>query len=334
MEGGDRVIDEFPKHLQSRPRMVAALLLLLAAALPAVAAAGDDRPPKPPQRTIDADATPLRIALISYANPQQVARDSEAIAKYLEPYVGRRVKGFVTTDYGSSVEAMRNGHADLAFVDPLAFMMAHEQIGAKPLLLEIYSTGSPTYYSCIWVQRDGGIEAIDDLKGKTIAYADQVDMSGHLLPRDIFVRAGLLSGPGLAGGFFKQVYFAGGDEQAVRAVLHGFVDAAGVSQFSYLLLRPEERDKLTIISRSIDSPSHLVMARKGLSLEIIMPLKQALLALDAKVTDDKAILAKLYGVEGYVEAELDDFAEVAQIAARYGFVKNPALFAAEPPSIP
>ncbi len=328
------MIDEFPKHLQSRPWMVAALLLLLAAALPAVAAAGDDRPPKPPQRTIDADATPLRIALISYANPQQVARDSEAIAKYLEPYVGRRVKGFVTTDYGSSIEAMRNGHADLAFVDPLAFMMAHEQIGAKPLLLEVYSTGAPSYYSCIWVQRDSGIEAIDDLKGKTIAYADQVDMSGHLLPRDIFVRAGLLSGPDLEGGFFKQVYFAGGDEQAVRAVLHGFVDAAGVSQFSYLLLRPEERDKLTIISRSIDSPSHLVMVRKGLSLEIITPLKQALLALDAEVTGDKAILDKLYGVEGFVTAQLGDFAEVAQIAARYGFVKNPALFAAEPPSIP
>jgi len=309
--------------------MVAALLLLLAAALPAVAAGSDDRPPKPPKRAVDANATPLRIALISYANPQQVARDSKAIAKYLEPYVGRRVKGFVTTDYGSSIEAMRNGHADLAFVDPLAFMMAHEQIGAQPLLLEIYSTGTPSYYSCIWVQRDSGIEAIDDLKGKTIAYADQVDMSGHLLPRDIYVRAGLLSGPRLAGGFFKQVYFAGGDEQAVRAVLHGFVDAAGVSQFSYLLLRPEERDKLTIISRSIDSPSHLVMARKGLSLEIITPLKQALLALDAKVPNDKAILDKLYGVKGYVEAELDDFAQVAQIAARYGFVKNPGLFARE-----
>ncbi len=290
----------------------------------------DQRPPKPPRLAVDVAASPLKIAFISYANPQQVASDSEAMVSYLEPYVGVPVKGFITTDYGSSIEAMRGAQADLAFVDPLAFMMAHEQIGARPLLLEVYSTGRPAYYSCIWVRRDSGIETPADLKGRTIAFADQVDMSGHLLPREIFVRAGLLPNNSLDGTFFKQVYFAGGDEQAVRAMLNQFVDTAGVSQFSYLLLRPQERDQVTVISRSVDSPSHLIMARKGLPDNVAGRIKQALLALDPKVATDKAILDKLYGVKGYVPAGLGDFAEVAQIAARYGFVKNPGLFAEKP----
>ncbi len=288
---------------------------------------GKQRPQKPPKLAIDRQAPPLKIAFISYANPQHVAKDSAAISKYLEPYVGVPVEGFVTTDYGSSVETMRSGKTDLAFVDPLAFLMAHEQIGARPLLLEVYSTGRPTYYSCIWVRKDSGIKKLADLKGKAIAFADQVDMSGHLMPRDIFVRKGLLPPHKLEGVFFKQVYFAVGDEQAIRAVTNGFVDAAGISQFAYLLLRPEERDGVTVIAKSIDSPAHLIMARKGLSDETCKRIQQAFMALDKNNPDDQALLGKLYGVQGYVGAKMSDFGEVAKIAARYGFIRKPEAFA-------
>lgn len=310
-----------------------AIWLVLAALLVAGRVAAEDdrtpreRPPRPPVLAVDRKAPSLRIAFISYANPQQVAVNSEFIVDYLEPHVGVEVKGFVTTDYASSIEAMRHGQADLAFVDPLAFMMAHEQIGAVPLVLEVYATGKPSYYACIWVRRDSDIKSTGDLRGRTIAFADQVDMSGHLLPREIFVRQGLIPADELDGSFFKQVYFAGGDEQAIRAVFNGFVDAAGVSQFAYLLLRPEERDQVTVIGRSIDSPSHLVMARKELGPELQARVKQALLALDPTEPRDKATLERLYGVQGYVEAKLSDFDEVAAIAARYGFVKHPELFA-------
>ena len=291
----------------------------------------DDESGSPPaKRPVDVNATPIKIAFISYANPQQVAKDSGAVCKYLEPFVGVPVEGFITMDYGSSVEAMRSQQADLAFVDPLAFMMAHEQIGAKPLVLEVYPTNEPSYYSCIWVRKDSGIDEVEDLRDRVIAFADQVDMSGHLLPRDIFVSEGLLPADRLEGTFFKQVYFAGGDEQAIRAVYNGFVDAAGISQFAYLLLRPEERDEITVIGRSIDSPSHLVMARKDLPDETCERIKQALLALDPKKADEKALLERLYGVRGFVAAEMSDFAEVANIAARYGFIRKPETFARPP----
>ena len=166
-----------------------------------------------------------------------------------------------------------------------------------------------------------------DLKDKVIAFADQVDMSGHLMPRDIFVRQGLLPSNRLEGSFFKQVYFAGGDEQAIRAVYNGFVDAAGISQFAYLLLRPEERDEITVIARSIDSPSHLVMARRNLSDDICERISEALLALDSKKPDEKRLLDQLYGVQGFVKAKMSDFADVADIAERYGFIRNQRAFA-------
>ena len=329
-----------PKHSQAtvgeNPLITVNLCIAVVAVLCALtngaAAAGEASPRQrayPPKRPVDRSAEPIKIAFISYANPQQVARDAGVLAAYLEPFVGVTVKGFVTLDYGSTIETMRGNNVDLATIDPLAFMMAHERIGAKPLLLEIYSSGAPTYHSCIWVRRDSGIESLESLKGRTIAFADQVDMSGHLLPREIFVQKGLLIGTLMKSEYFQHVYFAGGDEQAIRAVLNGFVDAAGISQYGYLLLRPRERDKVTTIARSIESPAHLLMARKDLDDQICDRIKQALLALDPSRPCDKKLLDKLYGVQGYAEAKLSDFGQVAKIAARYGFLKTPELFAAK-----
>ena len=283
----------------------------------------------PPRFPVNREAKPLKIAFISYANPQQVVKDIKPVVAYLEPFMGVPIEGFVTLDYGSAIEAMRSKQADLATIDPLAFMMAHERIGAKPLLLEIYSSGQSTYHSSIWVRRDSGIRKLEDLKDKSIAFADQVDMSGHLLPRDIFVQRKLIFGRQLKGKFFQQIYFAGGDEQAIRSVLNKFVDAAGISQYAYLLLRPEERAQVMTIAHSIESPAHLLMARRGLSNGICDRIKRALMALDVARPKDKRILDKLYGVQGFAEAKLSDFAEVAKVAARYGFLKNPQRFAAK-----
>ena len=289
---------------------------------PAWAASAPDQTLDEP---FDPAAEPLTIAFISYANPQQVVEDIKPVVAYLQKRLGVPVEGFVTLDYGSSVESMRNGHTDVAFVDPLAFMMAHEQIGAIPLLLEVYHEGKPTYHSNVWVRRDSGLTSAEDLAGKTMAFADPVDMSGYLLPRDIFERKSLIEGVERPdGGFFSRVYFAGGDEQAMRAVFNGFVDAAGVSQYAYLLLRPEERDQVIPIVQSIESPSHLVMCRPELSEDLQRRLKHSLARLDLSKKEDKQILDKLYGVRGFVEAKMSDFAPVAPIAARYGFIKHPA----------
>ncbi len=50
------------------------------------------RPQKPPAIPLDPEAEPLKIAFISYANPQQVIEDIKPVVAYLERYVGVPVK--------------------------------------------------------------------------------------------------------------------------------------------------------------------------------------------------------------------------------------------------
>lgn len=260
---------------------------------------------------------PLRIVFIAYQNPDQLAGEIEPVVAYLERETGMQVKDFVATNYAGVVEALKNGTADVGFMGPLQYIIAHQQAGAKPLLGELYN-GKATYESHIFVRKDSGINALEDLKGKSIAFTDPISSSGYLYPLAIFREKGLVNGAPEE--FFKRVYFAGGDEQAIRAVYNKFVDAVGVGQYSYNLLRPDERDAVKVLAASRPIPSHCIVVRKGLSKEAAGKLKKALLALNEE-GPDHGLLQNLYSVDGYTEITHEDFAETERLARELGLIK-------------
>jgi phosphonate transport system substrate-binding protein len=261
----------------------------------------------------------LRIVFIAYENPDQLVEDVVPVTTYLEKALGMKVEHFAATDYAAVVEALRGGNADVGFMGPLQYVIAHREAGAYPILGEIYK-GSPQYVARIFVRKDSGIAKLSDLKGKTIAFTDPLSSSGYMYPLDVFRTAGLIKRREDADRFFKKIYFAGGDEQAMRAVYNGFVDAAGIGQYAYSLLRPEERDGVTTIGESRPIPSHCVVVRKELDAKVAEKLRQALLALNQG--PERKLLKHLYGVDGYVPVTHETYAGVEQVAREYGFVKN------------
>ena len=286
-------------------RAIAAILgcalIVVTAGLPA--RAGDD------QR--------MRIAFIAYQNPDQLLEDIRPVVAYLEERMGLEVKSFAATDYAGVVEALRNETADVGFMGPLQYVMAHHHAGAYPILGEVYGD-SATYVSRIFVRKDSGIRTLKNLKGKTIAFVDPISSSGYMYPLDTFKTAGLIKSREAADRYFKKIYFAGGDEQAIRAVYNRFVDAAGIGQYAYGLLRPEERDQVITIGESRPIPSHCVVVRKGLAADRAEALKQALLALNDGSRSE--LLKSLYNVDGYVPVTHETYEVVERVARQYGFI--------------
>lgn len=261
----------------------------------------------------------LRIVFIAYENPDQLLEDVKPVVAYLEGRLKMKIKPFVATDYAAVVEALRNNSADLGFMGPLQYVMAHEQAGAIPILGELYN-GKATYTARIFVRKDSGIQSPADLRGKTIAFVDPLSSSGYVYPLEIFRTAGLVKSKDDAEKFFRKIYFAGGDEQAIRAVLNKFVDAAGIGQYAYSLLRPEERDAIRFIAESAPIPSHCIVARKGLDAQTVANFQAALLVLNQG--SNRALLKHLYNVDGYVKVTPADYAGVEQVAQAYGFLKS------------
>lgn len=260
----------------------------------------------------------LKLAFIPQENPDKLLGDIQAISTWLTNQIGVPVSGFVTFDHAAAVEALRNGDADISFMGALPFVLAEAEIGAVPLLSEVYR-GAPSYSGRVFVRRDSGINTLADLKGRDIAFADPISESGYLYPLDLFVKDGLISSADQADQFFGQKFFAGGYQQAMQAMASGLVDAAGASQYADLLLTPEQQSEVTWIADSEQIPSHVVIARKGLNTDVQSRFVEAMLSLNA--SENQHLLAYLYGPDGYVAANVVDYDGVRATAKRYGYLK-------------
>lgn len=267
---------------------------------------------------VTAQSRRLRLAFIPQENPDKLLGDINAITTWLSNEVGVPVEGFVTNDHAAAVEALRNGDADISFMGALPFVLANAEIGAVPLLSEIYR-GTPAYTGRIFVRRDSGIKTLSDLRGRDIAFADPISESGYLYPLFEFVKAGLIQSPKTADDFFGRVFFAGGYQQAMQAMAEGLVDAAGASQYADLLLTPEQQAQVTWIAESDAIPSHVVIARPGLDQKLAAQFVHAMLKLNEAEHRDK--LRYLYGPDGYIKADPSAYDAVRDMARRYGFLK-------------
>ena len=290
-----------------RPRFTERLGKALAAALVALAvgpaAAGDK---------------PLVLALVPQENPEKLLGDIRAIDSYLETAIGRRVEARLTADHAAAVESLAAEAADIAFMGALPYVMARERIGAAALLSEVYR-GKASYRGAVFVRRDSGIASLEQLRGKSIAFADPISESGFLYPLDLFVKAGLMAPRGDPKAFFGQVYFAGGYQQAIHAVANGLVDAAGVSIYATLLLDADRRGSVAAIARTPPIPSHVVVARRGLEPELRAAFVAAMLALNAPAK--RHLLKHVYGPDGYVVPDRAAYDGVAAIARKYGLIR-------------
>ena len=292
------------------PRVVFKMAILLIFSLLVLAAA--------PLYAVDRE---LQVAFIPLENPEKLISNVRPAMNFLEKEMGRKVRYFITLNYSAAVEAMISKKADVSFMSPLPYVLANKYSGVEAVLGEIYN-GKSYYYSRIFVRKDSGIKKLSDLNGKTIAYVDPISSSGFMYPQDIFTRAGLVNG-GVEkpeGGFFRRVYFAGGDQQAINSMVGGFVDAAGVSQYALNLLRPEQRDQVVAIAQSARIPSHNVVVRKGLEPEIRQKFIAAMMKMNRP--EYRSLIRALYGTDGYVRVDHSRYQPVADMARRYGFLKE------------
>lgn len=302
-------------HNRSRQiRLLAALAISVAIVATACSRDDQDGENGQPNRS---DETPLRLAFIPQENPEKLIGDIDIITEYLEGEIGAEVAGFVTQDHAAAIEALRNAEADISFMGALPYVLANELMGAEVVLSEVYR-GRSYYRGRIFVRKESGITSVEELRGKSIAFADPISESGYLYPLDIFVNAGLLERGDDPTNFFGTVYFAGGYQQAIQAVANGFADAAGTSEFSEFLLTPEQLAGVTWIAESDLIPSHTVIARPDLDNSKLEAFKNAMLKLNEP--DYRYLLAHVYAPDGYVEANHSDYEGVARIAREYGLL--------------
>jgi len=162
------------------------------------------------------------VGLLGGENEADRLRRYSCMQELMTETLGVPVELFPAADYAGVMQGLLAGQLHQAGLGASAYAGIYLQ---DPEAVDIVMTsanidGSLGYYAVIVARADSGIETIEDLRSRAMAYADPNSASGYLFPR------GELRLAGIEDDYFSRVGFAGGHEQGVIAVLNGQYDAA------------------------------------------------------------------------------------------------------------
>lgn len=255
----------------------------------------------------------LRVQFV----PSQDADSLEAKAKPLEELLGEElgipVEVSVSTDYNSIVEAMNSDQVDVGFLPPTAYVLAHEQEAADVLLQAqrygVNDDGSETdelvdyYLSQFVVMEDSGMESIEDLEGKRIAYQNTTSSAGFVWPAAEMMDAGLEPLEDV------EPVTVTGHDQAIVSLLNDDVDVAVTFQDARNTV-VEDYDSVfedtKILEFTEKIPNDTVSIRPEIEGEMRQEIADAFISLGEN-EESQEIIRDIYSHEGYTESEDSNF---------------------------
>lgn len=199
----------------------------------------------------------------------------------------------VAPDVQTMAEFLKAGEVDIYFDSPYPAMIASNTSGAKPILRR-WKGGDALYHTIIFAMKDSGIQTLQDLSGRMMAFDDVTSTSGFVLPYVHLKEAGLKlaekSSPTdeIAADEVGYV-FSKDDQNNIQWVISGKVDAAAVDNQSYLDIPEESREAMTILAETEDVARHVVLVRPGLSPELVEAIKKVMVNMD-ETEEGKTVL--------------------------------------------
>lgn len=251
---------------------------------------------------------PLTLVFTPSRDPTALKEAGDAFARTLTQVSGVPVRALVASDYAGVIEALRSRRVDLAFVHPVGYVLANREAGCQILVRDVWQ-GKTAYTARFYVRKDRGIQRVEDLRGRTVAFVDPASSSGYIYPMVLLMKQGLVRDRDPKS-FFKEALFTGTHEAALQAVLHGRVDAAAsFDKAPELHLKdPVLVAQLGWVGETPEIPEAGICARPGVPAEALAKLKRALLAI--KAPEYAAVLKEIYGIDGFIEASDADYQPV------------------------
>ncbi len=263
----------------------------------------------------NSQARELTLGLI----PEQNVFDQVARYKPLQAYMtgktGMEIKLTILPRYGNIIDHFTQSRLDGAFWGSFTGAMAIKKLGVEPIARPLLLDGNSTYRGYIFVKKSSKIRNVHDMRGKTVAFVEKATTAGYIFPVAYFKENGVAE----IAGYFKEFYFTGSHDAAIRAVLNGEADigTAKSTIFDILARRdPRVNRDLIVLAESPKVPSNGLGLGKTVKSEIKTQLKDVLLTMD-RDREGVAIL-KRFGAFKFIPTTKEDYNPVFDIARKAG----------------
>lgn len=211
-------------------------------------------------------------------------------------------------------QALRDRKVDL-FHDSVAPTMVMARAAGSIPILRQWKYGEPDYAGMIVVNKKSGINTLTDLKGKIIAFDEPHSTSASILPRMLLeesklklmeVKNGAAVKPDTVG------YMYGADGSSLEVLITGRADAATTIEREIDRLKPEIRDSLKVIGKTMVAPRQLLSVRKDLAVKVLQALKEILVNMD-RDPEGQAVLKRQQNTTKFDEIPPESLVQMKQI---------------------
>jgi phosphonate transport system substrate-binding protein len=251
-------------------------------------------------------------------NPVRAIKDRQEfvdyIAKKMAPLGVTAGRIMVVEKVSDLARAINERKVDLYHDSVAATVVLAKKSNSTPIARQ-WKYNEAEYYSVIVVKKDSGVDGLSGLKGKVIAFDEPHSTSAHILPRMLFVEHKIKLTPVVLPAKVERDavgYIHSSDDNALNLLVTGKVDAAATSHREFQNLRPEIRDSVKVIAKSISVPRQILAVRSDLESKSLSALKEVLFNMD-KSPEGLGVLKRQQGttnIDGIPPASLERMKEV------------------------
>jgi phosphonate transport system substrate-binding protein len=213
-------------------------------------------------------------------DPAEVIEGTQPIADYLAErmsdhgYTHGEVRVAASAD--EMAELLRTGEVDLYMDSAYPAMLIADASGAQPILRR-WRRGVEEYHTIIFSTKESGVESLEDLNGKLIAFDNELSTSGFVLPAVFMVEEGLT----LIGrkSFDEPVsedavgfVFSFDDENTLQWVISGEVAAGATDNVSFGNFPEEVQDNIVVLAETESVPRQIVLVRPEMDEDVLAAL--------------------------------------------------------------
>jgi len=250
------------------------------------------------------------MGFVPMKDAESLIESVEPLAEMLSAELGIKVRAFTAVNYVAVVEGLGSGQVDFGFIPPFSYVLANSESNAQVVLTALGSNGMPYYRSQFVVRKDSGIESLDDLHGKKIAFVDPSSTSGYLFPAAHLIEMGY----DIDNDF--EMILAGGHDKALQALVNGDVDAAVMfvdARERYAADFPTAMDLTKVIGYTEEIPNISVTMASSMEIGMAANITSAL----KKIAEDPQgakMLKELFNMHGFVSAVDSDYDVIRRTA--------------------
>lgn len=249
----------------------------------------------------------MALGLIPLEDTVQQKASWQPFIDHVAQSLGVPVDFSVTTSYAALVEAQRGLNVTLGYYGPLSFLLAEQQFGAVPLVIDSRDGVTPgSYNSLLLAGKDSPVKSVQEIRGQDFTLVDPASASGNLFPRVMLLEEGIDPGKDI------KARYAGNHQNSILAIANGQVPCGASNNLSVdgaVSKGVIPADALVVLKESAPIPNGPFATHPDLDPRAVARLREVMTGFD-----DVAALKKMELVGRMVPAD----------TALYDFVRRSA----------